>query len=125
MVSAPVTTRRWNDPAVAGEGRRILVTRYRPRGVRKADEPWDEWWPELGPSAGLLAAFHGKDGPPIEWASYRARFLAEMAEEPARFHLAALAGRLLRGEPVALLCSSACTDPARCHRELLRGLLVR
>jgi hypothetical protein len=28
-----------------------------------------------------------------------------------------------RGEGVCLLCSSACTDEARCHRSLLRGLI--
>ena len=39
-----VRTRRWNDPAQPGEGVRLLICRYRPRGVRKEDETWDQWW---------------------------------------------------------------------------------
>ena len=39
-------TARWNDPGVTG-GTRLLVTRYRPRGVRKGGEPWDRWEPPL------------------------------------------------------------------------------
>src|SRR5437763_1984499 len=44
-----VQTRRWNDPRSPADGTRILICRYRPRGVRKADETWDEWWQDLGP----------------------------------------------------------------------------
>ena len=46
----PIKTRRWNDPPDKDEGYRLLVTRYRPRGVAKADETWDAWEPKLGPS---------------------------------------------------------------------------
>jgi uncharacterized protein YeaO (DUF488 family) len=34
----PIQTRRWNDPAEEGDGTRILITRYRPRGVKKSEE---------------------------------------------------------------------------------------
>jgi hypothetical protein len=34
-----------------------------------------------------------------------------------------LAGRVRAGETVTLLCSSACTDPAHCHRTLLKALI--
>lgn len=120
-----IRTRRWNDPAAEGEsGARILVCRYRPRGVRKADETWDEWRPELGPSRELHAAYYGKAQAAIDWTVYRQRYLAEMARDPGRFHLRALAGRIAGGESVVLLCSSACTDEARCHRSLLRELIA-
>ena len=36
----------------------VLVTRYRPRGVAKADEAWDEWRQELGPSKALHRAVY-------------------------------------------------------------------
>jgi hypothetical protein len=36
-----------------------------------------------------------------------------------------LARRSAGGETITLLCSSACTDPERCHRTLLAGLLAR
>jgi uncharacterized protein YeaO (DUF488 family) len=118
-----VRTRRWNDPAEPGDGARILIARYRPRGVRRTDETWDEWWPDLGPSKALHAAAYGKDGPALAWSAYRDRFLAEIAEDPGRFYLRALAERVGRGEAVTLLCSSACVDPDRCHRTIVRGLI--
>ena len=113
----PITTRRWNDPPVRGEGVRVLVCRYRPRGVRKEAETWDEWQPDLGPSRELHAAVYGKTGPPIGWKDYVKRYLAEMDER--RDRIEALARRVATGERIALLCSSACTDPERCHRTLL------
>ena len=77
----PIRTRRWDDPQGEGEGFRLLITRYRPRGVSKEDETWDEWWPELGPSKELHAAVYGKGRMPIGWEVYRARYLAEMKSE--------------------------------------------
>lgn len=117
-----IKTRRWNDPPVKGEGVRILVCRYRPRGVRKEDETWDVWTPDLGPSRELHAAFWGKAGAPIGWEEYRRRYLEEMKGRPVR--IAALVERIGKGERIALLCSSACTDEAECHRTLLRDLVL-
>lgn len=112
--------KRWNDPAEPSDGLKVLVTRYRPRGVSKADETWDEWWPQLGPSRELHAAYYGKNGPPIGWDEYKKRYLAEMSGQG--FRLEQLAARA-RQENVTLLCSSHCVDPERCHRTLLIRLL--
>jgi uncharacterized protein YeaO (DUF488 family) len=120
----PLRTKRWNDPIGADDGFRLLVCRIRPRGVAKATEPWDEWWPDLGPSRGLLDDFHGKSRTPaLPWEEYVPRYLDEMAQPGALWRLRALADRLGRGETITLLCSSACTRPERCHRTLLAGLL--
>src|SRR5687768_5806701 len=108
MPLGEVRTRRWNDPAAADEGTRILVTRYRPRGVRKQDEPWDEWYAALGPSVELHAAAYGKGQEAIGFEAYRRRYLEEMAQDPGRFYLRAMAGRVAAGETLTLLCSSAC-----------------
>ena len=123
MARGRIATGRWNDPPAPGGGTRILVCRYRPRGVRKQDETWDEWWKELGPSPALHAAAYGKGQPAIDFAEYRRRFLAELASDPGRYSLRALAGRIARGESLTLLCSSACTDESLCHRSILRELL--
>jgi uncharacterized protein YeaO (DUF488 family) len=119
----PILTRRWNDPPDPGEKHalRVLVTRYRPRGVSKAAETWDKWWPDLGPSRALHAAFWGKSGPPLTFPEYRTRYLEEMQRQV--FRIRALGDRVAAGETVALLCSSACTDPGRCHRTLLASLV--
>ena len=122
MAPPLLRTKRWNDPPSRDDGFRLLVCRYRPRGVRKSDETWDAWWPHLGPSRELHAAFYGKDGPPIGWAEYRRRYLAEMREQ--REAIASLAARVAGGERITLLCSSACFDPSHCHRTLLANLVV-
>jgi uncharacterized protein YeaO (DUF488 family) len=116
-----VRTRRRNDPAEPGDGSRLLVCRYRPRALPKAKETWNAWDPQLGPSRDLHAAFYGKHGPPIGWEEYRRRYLAEI--EVQRPRIEELAARVRAGETVTLLCSSACTDPAHCHRTLLKALI--
>ncbi len=118
---ARIKTKRWNDPVEPGDGHRLLVCRYRPRGVRKDAENWNAWSPELGPSRELHAANYGKHGPAIEWREFASRYLAEM-----NLHgdaIASLAARVGSGETITLLCSSACTDPVRCHRSLLKDLV--
>lgn len=121
----PIRTKRWNDPAAPEDGFRLLICRIRPRGVAKAKETWDAWWPDLGPSRDLLDAFHGKSEPPIPWDLYASRYLREM-EGPAQvWRMRDLVRRADAGETVTLLCSSACTDPARCHRTLLAKLIER
>lgn len=121
----PLFTKRWNDPVEAGDGHRLLICRIRPRGVAKATQPWDDWWPELGPSRALLDAFHGKGrASPLPWADYSRQYLEEMQAPAAIWRIRALARRLHEGETITLLCSSACVDPARCHRTLLATALT-
>jgi len=118
-----IKTKRWNDPREAADGFRILICRYRPRGLPKTDETWDAWQKDLAPSPELLADFHGKNGAPISWSEYRRRYLQEMKGQ--KESIAALARRAGAGETFTLLCSSACVDPARCHRTLLKELIEK
>ncbi len=118
----PIRTRRWNDPKEPGDGYRLLICRYRPRALPKADETWDAWDKNLGPSRELHAAFYGKHGQePIDWPEYKRRYLQEMAAQGERIQV--LAKRVAAGETITLLCSSACADENHCHRSLLRGLI--
>jgi uncharacterized protein YeaO (DUF488 family) len=119
----PIRTRRWNDPRQVGDGLRLLVCRYRPRALPKAQETWDEWWKDLGPSRELHADFYGKHGPPIGWEEYRARYLAEIARQRPRIE--ELAGKVRAGGMITLLCSKACEEEGRCHRSLLRALIEK
>ena len=100
-----IRTRRWNDPGEKGDGTRVLICRYRPRGVKKSDETWDEWVPDLGPSRELHAEVYSDHGLP--WSDYRRRYLQEMQHPraaPARIvgraHHAALLVGLHRREPL-------------------------
>jgi uncharacterized protein YeaO (DUF488 family) len=117
----PLKTRRWCVPAEPDDGLRVLVTRYRPRGLPKAEETWDVWMRDLGPSEELFAAVKGKGQPPILLSQYRARYRQEM--EAQRERIAELAARLDRGESVTLLCSRDCIIEQACHRTLLAELV--
>jgi uncharacterized protein YeaO (DUF488 family) len=117
----PITTRRWNDPPQPGERFRILICRYRPRGLPKKAETWDRWYKEFGPSKDLHAAFYGKHGSPITWEEYRELYLTEMREQEELID--ELAAMVAEGKAIALLCSSACEDATHCHRTLLRELI--
>ena len=118
-----IYTKRWNDPVEPSDGRRILISRYRPRGLSKANETWSEWLPNLGPSVELHAAAYSKNHVPITWETYRARYLREMRAQ--REVIAKLAQDVSRGETITLLCSSACERESRCHRSLLRDLIAK
>lgn len=117
----PITTRRWDDPPLQHEGRRILVTRYRPRGLAKADETWDAWLPDLAPSKELHAAAYAKVGSGISWETYKLRYLREM--ECQSGEIAKVASEVSAGSSVVLLCSSQCERESRCHRSLLKTLI--
>lgn len=119
-----IRTRRWNDPVEEGDGFRLLVTRYRPRGVPKADETWDAWENDLGPSIELHAQAYGKGGrTEITWEVYRQRYLREMLAQKQKIE--ELAKRVAEGQTITLLCSSQCVREDRCHRSLLKGLIER
>jgi uncharacterized protein YeaO (DUF488 family) len=117
----PIKTKRWNDPVDPDDGHRLLICRYRPRGVSKADETWDAWAPHLGPSKELHAAVYRTTSSPLAWPEYRQRYLAEMRDQKPLID--ALAASVKQGETITLLCSSACTRESRCHRSLLADLI--
>lgn len=119
----PVRTKRWNDPRDPEDGYRLLVCRYRPRGVPRDEETWDAWCKALAPSEALHAAAYGKGQEPISFAEYTRRFHEEM--ERQRYWIDGFARRVRDGETVTLLCSSACVDERRCHRTLVKVLIER
>lgn len=118
-----VHTKRWNDPAGPDDGFRLLICRYRPRGVEREQERWDGWCAALAPSRELHAARYGKHAPAIDFETYEQRFRAEM--EFQAFWISAFAERVSKGETITLLCSSACTDETRCHRTIVKALIER
>ncbi len=122
MSVGEIRTRRWNDRRRRGDGMRILICRYRPRALPKAEETWDVWWKQLGPSVDLHAAYYGKKGQtPLGWEEYRKRYLKEMKEQQESIDL--LAEKVASGKTITLLCSSACVDETHCHRTLLKQLI--
>ncbi len=117
----PIKTRRWSVEAEPDDGLRILICRHRPRALPKADETWDVWMRNLGPSPPLLKAFQGKGVTPISLDQYKARYLEEMKEQSGE--IAKLAEKVRAGETITLLCSRDCIIENACHRTLLRDLI--
>jgi uncharacterized protein YeaO (DUF488 family) len=117
-----VRTKRWCDATTNEDGIKVLVCRYRPRGVEKKDETWTIWKKDLGPSKELHAAIYGKGGnKPITWEEFTQRYHEEMKSQEDE--IAVLAEMAASGKTITLMCSSACTDDSRCHRSLLRRLI--
>lgn len=117
-----IKTKRWDEPAEPDDGVRILVTRYRPRALRKEEETWSLWKRDLSPSVELHAAYYGKGGSPISWLTYCATFRREMTSQKQA--ITELAAMVAKGQTITLLCSSACTRENRCHRSLLREMIL-
>lgn len=106
------------------EGTRIGAVRRPPRGVRKeryaTDDWFDVWYPDLAPSAALMA--RGKAAvTATQWRSFARAFKAELDEPAARRTLDLLVA-LSHGANFSIGCY--CENEARCHRSLLRELLA-
>jgi uncharacterized protein YeaO (DUF488 family) len=116
---------RLGAPRGKGEGLRLGTVRRPPRGVSKADfarlDYFDLWLPELAPSAELVAFGGASVGDPKRWARFAARYRREM-EAPSARHLLDLLAALSHETALAVGCY--CEDESRCHRSLLRQLLV-
>jgi uncharacterized protein YeaO (DUF488 family) len=116
---------RLGSPREAGEGLRIGTVRRPPRGVRKNDyarlDYFDVWLPELAPSAPLVSFALSQPFTEKRWAAYAARYRREMGKPPAA-RLIELLAELSKTAKFSIGCY--CEDASRCHRSLLRDLLV-
>jgi uncharacterized protein YeaO (DUF488 family) len=116
---------RLGSPRMPGEGLRLGTVRRPPRGIRKEDyaerDYFDIWLPELAPSAPLVSWALSKPFTPQRWNTYGRKYRAEMAKPPAQRLLALLAA-LSAHTDFSIGCY--CQDESRCHRSLLRELLV-
>ena len=111
-------------PRLADEGLRIGTVRRPPRGVPKAAyaarDFYDVWLPELAPSEPLVKlALGARDD--RSWRAFERRYRAEMKAPPAARLLDLLAAL---SQHTNLSVGCYCADPARCHRSVLRALLV-
>ena len=116
---------RLGSPRARREGVRIGTVRRPPRGVRKdryAAEDWyDVWLPNLAPSAELVASARTADDA-RSWSAFVRRYEREMTRPDAEHILATLAA-LSRTADFSVGCY--CEDESRCHRSVLRRLLLK
>ncbi|MEO8926414.1 MAG: DUF488 family protein [Caulobacteraceae bacterium] len=116
IAAGSVKLKRAYVPASAEDGRRILIDRLWPRGVKKADAALDRWIKDLSPSTALRKWF-GHD--PARWREFRHRYAAELRAHPTQLReLRALARR----DAVTLVYSAH--DEVHNDAVLLRDLLL-
>ena len=112
------------SPRTRGEGLRLGTVRRPPRGVPKSEYSsrnfYDVWLPELAPSEELLKTALG-GGDARGWQLFVKRYRAEM-KRPAATRLLALLSALSNGTDFSVGCY--CPDESRCHRSVLRTLLL-
>ena len=116
-VAENIRLKRIYEPPSEDDGYRVLATRYWPRGVSK--EVIDEYIPTLAPSPELLHSYRQAQ---LDWPRFSNQYLKEMSTEAAKAQIHRLA-KAARSDVVTVLC--VCADEDRCHRSLLRELIVR
>ena len=72
-------TKRAYEPAEKSDGKRFLVDRLWPRGVKKEALKIDGWTKEAAPSQALR---HWFNHDPAKWKEFQRRYRAELAEKP-------------------------------------------
>lgn len=73
-----VKTKRIYDPASLDDGRRILIDRLWPRGIKKEEAKIDEWLRDIAPSAELRKWFSHD---PEKWQEFRKRYKRELKDK--------------------------------------------
>jgi uncharacterized protein YeaO (DUF488 family) len=105
-----IQIKRTYDPPARGDGRRILVERLWPRGVKKEALAAHEWMKEIAPSTKLRQWF---DHRVERWEEFQRRYRSELDSNPRAWEPVLDASK--RG-PVTLLYSA--------HDKLHNGALV-
>lgn len=99
-----IQTKRIYDSPSAEDGFRVLVDRLWPRGIAKANAPWDEWDKQTAPSTELRQWFNHDLS---KWDDFRQRYIAELDQSSAAVrHLLDLAGQ----GPLTLLYAARDTE---------------
>jgi uncharacterized protein YeaO (DUF488 family) len=115
---------RLGTSRLPGEGLRIGTVRRPPRGVSKeqfsSDDWYDVWFPNLAPTLetmklGQLATTKA------QWSAFARKYRSEMTRPEAKHDLALLAALSHR---VNFSVGCYCETEERCHRAILKELLI-
>ncbi|HEY9289482.1 MAG TPA: DUF488 family protein [Candidatus Dormibacteraeota bacterium] len=116
-MATKIEVQRVYDRKAVSRGKRILVDRVWPRGIKKEALHLDQWLRELAPSTPLRKWF-GHD--PKKWPEFQRRYREELRQPGQRERLRDLAA-LVRQGPVTLLYSAR--DEEHNQAVALRGVL--
>jgi len=105
-------------PKERGNGKRILVSRLHPRGVKKSQ--YDVWLKELSPSLDLI---HEYKNDKITWKTFFSRYKKELQENLMAIEIMQELYKKSKASNVTLLCFEP--DGVPCHRHLLREIIKK
>src|SRR5450755_1346887 len=120
----------WSPIDRKSDGLRILVTRFRGRGLPASR--YDVWMPSLGPSERLLKSAQERE---VSWAQFSKQYREELfldgpidkrsriIKNHGQKFTPRLVKQLARRGRVTLMCHCA-EDQLQCHRHVLRRLLL-
>ena len=74
----PVSLKRVYEKPSPNDGKRVLVERLWPRGLKKEDAKVDEWLREIAPSTELRKWF---DHDPAKWNEFKNRYWKELEKK--------------------------------------------
>ena len=74
-----IHVKRIYDPPEKADGRRLLVERLWPRGLKKEAARLDAWLRDVAPSTALRQWFQHD---PAKWPEFQRRYRAELNEHP-------------------------------------------
>lgn len=116
---------RLGSPRQKNEGPRLGTVRRPPRGVSKSQFAglnfYDVWLPELAPSSDVVSAAMSSAWTDKRWQQFVRTYRREM-KQPAAQHLIATLAALSHQANFSVGCY--CEDADRCHRSVLRALLI-
>jgi uncharacterized protein YeaO (DUF488 family) len=116
---------RLGAPRAKDEGLRLGTVRRPPRGVPKSEfakrDYYDVWLPELAPSAATVSAAMAAEWNEKNWKKFVRTYVREMST-PAAEHLLKTLAALSHQTNFSVGCY--CEDENRCHRSVLRDLLI-
>jgi uncharacterized protein YeaO (DUF488 family) len=106
----------------SSDGFRILITRFRPRYVKKENENWDAWCRELAPSRQLWYDYFKSNK--IDWNQYRQQFIEEMMDNPKSIEFIHLLSKFEdnNDKNITLICF--CENEKNCHRSIVKELAL-
>jgi uncharacterized protein YeaO (DUF488 family) len=115
---------RLGTPRAVDEGVRLGTVRRPPRGVPKKDfarlDWYDVWFPVLAPSVATMKLGLTAESA-RQWTAFTRKYRAEMRAPAASQSLDVLAALSHRAN---FSVGCYCENESRCHRTLLRELLV-
>lgn len=101
-----------------GDGKRILVSRLHPRGVKKSQ--YDIWLKELSPSIDLIHEYKTDE---ISWKKFFSKYKKELEKNPEAMETLRVLRKKSKTDHITLLCFEP--DGIPCHRHVLREILKK